>query len=132
MARRRCLALLSPKAVNISNSKNLIWADGCYREIRKSRYLDHALTDCRDIWQDYAKMGIKCLNLSSFGQFRQYRTKSLLQSFHYIKILSGTVVAQSISFRVVSIYWQGDDPFPLKSWLQVTYLLLNAATHFAL
>ena len=26
-------------------------------------------------------MGIKYLNLSSFGQFRQYRTKSLLQSF---------------------------------------------------
>jgi len=34
--------------------------------------------------------------------------------FHYIKTLSGKVVAQSIAFRVVSIYWQGDDPFPLK------------------
>ena len=50
-------------------------------------------------------MGIKHLNLSSFGQFRQYRTKNLLQSF------TGNV-AQSIAFRVVSIYWQGDDPFP--------------------
>jgi len=38
------------------------------------------------------------------------------------------VVAQSIAFRVVSIYWQGDDPFPLKSWLQVTYALLKAAS----
>jgi len=35
--------------------------------------------------------------------------------FHYIKTFSGKVVAQSIAFRVVSIYWQGDDPFPLTS-----------------
>jgi len=41
--------------------------------------------------------------------------------FHYIKHVSGNIVAQPIAFRVVSIYWQGDDPFPLKSWLQVTY-----------
>ena len=27
--------------------------------------------------------------------------------FHYIKTVSGKVVAQSIAFRVVSIYWQG-------------------------
>jgi len=26
--------------------------------------------------------------------------------FHYIKTVSGKVVAQSIAFRVVSIYWQ--------------------------
>jgi len=32
--------------------------------------------------------------------------------FHYIKTVSGKVVAQSIAFRVVSIYWQGDDAFP--------------------
>jgi len=30
---------------------------------------------------NFLKMGINYLNLSSFGQFRQYRTKSLLQSF---------------------------------------------------
>ena len=42
---------------------------------------------------------------------------------HCIKTVSGKVVAQSIAFRVVSKYWQGDDPFPLKSWLQVTYVL---------
>jgi len=41
--------------------------------------------------------------------------------FHYIKTLSGNVVAQSIAFRVVSIYWKGYDHFPLKSWLQMTY-----------
>jgi len=32
--------------------------------------------------------------------------------FHYIKTVSGKVVAHSIAFRVVSIYWQGDDPSP--------------------
>ena len=32
--------------------------------------------------------------------------------FHYIKTVSGRVVAQSIAFRVVSIYWQGVAPFP--------------------
>ena len=33
--------------------------------------------------------------------------KSALK-FHYIKTVSGKVVAQSIAFRVASIYWQGD------------------------
>ena len=32
--------------------------------------------------------------------------------FHYIKTVSGKVVAHSIAFRPVSIYWQGNDPFP--------------------
>ena len=45
--------------------------------------------------------------------------------FHYIKTVSGNVVVHSIAFRVVSIYWQGDDPFPLKSCLQVTCPLLS-------
>jgi len=31
--------------------------------------------------------------------------------FHYIKTVSGIVVAQSIAFRVVSIFWQGVAPF---------------------
>jgi len=44
-----------------------------------------------------------------------------------LKNVSGNAVAQSIAFRVVSVYWQGDDTFPLKSWLQVTYHLLKAA-----
>jgi len=32
--------------------------------------------------------------------------------FHYVKTVSGEVVAQSIAFRVVSVYWQGVAPFP--------------------
>jgi len=32
--------------------------------------------------------------------------------FHYIKTVSGKVVAHSIAFRVVSIYWQGTTPSP--------------------
>ena len=47
---------------------------------------------------------------------------------HCIKTVSGKIVAQSIAFRMVSIYWQGDDPFPLKFWLQVTYPLLKAVS----
>jgi len=31
--------------------------------------------------------------------------------FHYIRTVSGNVVAQSIAFAVVSIYWQGDDHY---------------------
>jgi len=31
--------------------------------------------------------------------------------FHYIKTLSSKVVAQSIAFQVVSIYWVGVAPF---------------------
>ena len=32
--------------------------------------------------------------------------------FHYIKTVSGKVVAHSIAFRVVSTYWQGGRPLP--------------------
>ena len=35
------------------------------------------------------------------------------------------IVVHSIAFRVVSICWQGDEPFPLKSCLQVTCPLLS-------
>jgi len=45
-----------------------------------------------------------------------------------VKTVSGKVVAQLIAFRVVSIYWQGDDPFPVKSWLKLTHPLLKAAS----
>jgi len=41
--------------------------------------------------------------------------------FHYIKIVSGKVVAHSIAFRVVAHH-------PLKSWVQVTYPLRKAAS----
>jgi len=62
------------------------------------------------------------MNLSSFGQFCHTGRKSAAK-FHYIKNVSGRVVAQSIAFRVVSLYWQGTTP-----WLQVTYPLLKAAS----
>ena len=39
-------------------------------------------------------------------------TFCLAAKFHYIKTVSGKVVAQSIDFRVVSIYWQGRRPLP--------------------
>ena len=50
----------------------------------------------------------------------------------YIKTVSGKVVAQSIAFRAVSklsIYWHGDDPFPMKSCLQVTCPLLSMVSY---
>jgi len=56
------------------------------------------------------------------------KDKKSAAKFHYIKTVSGRVVEQSIAFRVLSIYWQGDDALPLKSWLQVTYPLLKAAS----
>ena len=70
---------------------------------------------------NFLKMGIKYLNLSSFMQVSTIKDDKSAAKFHYIKTVSGKVVAQSIAFRVVSIYWQGDDPFPLKSWLELTY-----------
>ena len=82
---------------------------------------------------NFLKMGINYLNLSSFDKFVVFLTILTIKDeksaakFHYIKIVSGNVLAQSIAFRVVSIHWQGDDPFPLKFWLQVTYLLLKKA-----
>jgi len=51
--------------------------------------------------------------------------RSPLAGLSGIKTVSGKVVAQSIGFRVLSIYWQGDDPFPLKSWLKLTHPLLK-------
>jgi len=55
--------------------------------------------------QNFLKMGINYLNLSSFGQYWQQRTKSLLQSF-IIQKLSATKLLRSQLPWVVSIYWQ--------------------------
>ena len=60
-------------------------------------------------------MGIKYLNLSGFVIFWTISTiqdEKSAAKFHYIKSISDKVVAQSIAFRVVSIYWQGEEPFP--------------------
>ena len=40
------------------------------------------------------------------------KDKKSAAKFHYIKTVSGRVVAQSIAFRVVSIYWQELAPYP--------------------
>jgi len=56
-------------------------------------------------------MGIKYLNLSSSDNFDKKDEKSAAK-FHYIKTVHFKVVAQSIAFRVVSIYWQGVALFP--------------------
>ena len=61
---------------------------------------------------NFVKMGIKCLNLSSFIQVSTIKDQKSTAKFRYIKTVSGKVVVQSIAFQVVSIYWQGDDPFP--------------------
>jgi len=58
-------------------------------------------------------------------------------NFHYIKTVSGKVVAQSIGFRVVSIYWQGVGSVPLISerkgtdphWKHVNCLFLFGRWH---
>jgi len=77
---------------------------------------------------NFLKMGIKYPNLSSFIQVWTIKDEKSAAKFHYIKTVSGNVVAQSIAFRVVSLYWQGDDPFLLKSWLKLTHPLLKAAS----
>jgi len=57
-------------------------------------------------------MGINDLNLSSFIQVLIIKDEKSAAKFHYIKTVSGKVVAQSIAFRVISIYWLGVAPFP--------------------
>jgi len=60
---------------------------------------------------NFLKMGIKYLNLSYFIQVSTIKDEKSAAKFHYIKTASGKVVAQSIAFRVVSIYWQWVAPF---------------------
>ena len=70
---------------------------------------------------NFLKMGINYLSLCPFWTISSIRDEKSAAKLHYIKTVSDEVVAQSIAFRLVSIYWQGSDHFPLKSWLQVTY-----------
>jgi len=55
---------------------------------------------------NFLKMGVKYLNLSSFVRIGilTIKDEKSTAKFHYIKTVSGKVVAQSIAFRVVSIY----------------------------
>jgi len=75
---------------------------------------------------NFLKMGIKYLHVSSVWTISTIQVEKSAAKFHYI--VSSKVVAQSIAFRVVSICCQGDDPFTLKSWLQLTNPLLKAAS----
>jgi len=61
---------------------------------------------------NFLKMGIKYLNLSSFIQVSTMKDEKSAAKFRYIKTVSSKVVAQSVAFRAVSIYWQGVAPFP--------------------
>jgi len=82
---------------------------------------------------NFLKMVIKYLNLSSFIKVSTIKDDKSAAKFHYIKTVSGKVIAQSIAFRVVSIYWQGVAPFPwylnakgpTRHWKRVR------CTHFA-
>ena len=72
-------------------------------------------------------MGIKMPRFVVFKTLSTIKDEKSAAKFHYIKTVSGKVVAQSIAFQVVSIYWQGDDHLPLKSWFKLTHPLLKAA-----
>jgi len=74
-------------------------------------------------------MGIKMPRFVVFWTTSTIKDEKSAAKFHYIKTVSGRVVAQSIAFRVVSIYWQGDDPFPVKSCLQVTCPILSMVSY---
>ena len=82
---------------------------------------------------NFLNMGIKYLNLSSFIQVSTIKDEKSAAKFHYIIAVSSKVVAQLIAFRVVSIFWQGGDPLPLKSRLKLTHpWRQRVLTHFAL
>jgi len=73
-------------------------------------------------------MGIDYLNLSSFGQFRQKKDEKSTAKFHYIKTVSGKVVAQSVAFRVASIWGRPLPPEILAESLKLTHPRLKAAS----
>ena len=62
--------------------------------------------------QNFLKMGIKMPRFVVFWTTSTIKDEKSAAKFRYIKTVSGKVVAQSIAFRVASIHWQGDDPFP--------------------
>ena len=61
---------------------------------------------------NFLKMLIKYLNFVVFCTISTIKDEKSAAKFHYIKTPSGRVVAQSIAFRVVSIYWQVVAMFP--------------------
>ena len=61
---------------------------------------------------NFLEMGIKMPRFVVFWTTSTIKDEKSAAKFHYIKTVIGRVVAHSIAFRVVSIYWQGNDPFP--------------------
>ena len=61
---------------------------------------------------NFLKMGIKIPRFVVFWTTWTIKDEKSAAKFHYIKTVSGDIVAQSNAFRVVSIYWQGVAPFP--------------------
>jgi len=53
---------------------------------------------------NFLKMEIKYPNFVVFWTISTIRDEKSAAKFYYIKTVSGTVVSQSIAFRVVSIY----------------------------
>ena len=76
-------------------------------------------------------MGINDLNLSSFIQVLIIKDEKSAAKFHYIKTVSGKVVAQSIAFRVISIYWLGNVPLISERKGTDPYWKYLHCTHFA-
>ena len=62
---------------------------------RQLRVTTHAVSEC--------SFTFNCV----FWTISTIKDEKSAAKFHYKKTLSGKVVAQSIAFRVVSIYWQG-------------------------
>ena len=60
--------------------------------------------------RNFLKMGIKMPTCVVFWTTSTIKDEKSAAKFHYIKTVSRKVVAQSIAFRVVSIYWQGTTP----------------------
>jgi len=56
---------------------------------------------------NFFKMGIKMPRSVVFWTTSTIQDETSAAKFHYIKTVSGKVLAQSIAFRVVSICWQG-------------------------
>jgi len=79
--------------------------------------------------RNFLKMGIKMPRVVVFWTTSTMKDEKSAAKFHNIKTVSGKVLVHSIAFRVLSIYWQGDDPFPLKSCLQVTCPLLSMVSY---
>jgi len=56
--------------------------------------------------------GDKLPKFVDFWTISTIKDEKSAAKFHYVKTVSGKVVAQSVAFRVVSIYWQGVALFP--------------------